>query len=138
VTRIGHLPPAEHAAFYCAQDFTLNVTRADMKAAGYSPSVRLFEAAACGVPIISDRWVGLETVFRIGSEILVAESCDDVLAMLRTITRETRNAIGAAARAAVLERHTCDHRAAELEALLQEVSPNRRRGARRALAAASV
>jgi spore maturation protein CgeB len=138
VMRIEHLPPAEHAAFYCAQDFTLNVTRADMKAAGYSPSVRLFEAAACGVPIISDQWAGLETVFRIGSEILVAESCDDVLAMLRTITRETRNAIGAAARAAVLERHTCDHRAAELEALLQEVSPNRRRGARRALAAASV
>ena len=59
VERIEHLPPSEHAAFYCRQRFTLNVTRADMIRTGWSPSVRLFEAAACGTPIISDRWEGL-------------------------------------------------------------------------------
>jgi spore maturation protein CgeB len=45
VERIEHLPPSEHAEFYAASRFTLNVTRADMIAAGWSPSVRLFEAA---------------------------------------------------------------------------------------------
>ncbi|RYD64293.1 MAG: glycosyltransferase, partial [Verrucomicrobiaceae bacterium] len=60
VERIIHLSPAEHRKFYNAQRFTLNVTRADMIRAGHSPSVRLFEAAACGTPIISDRWTGIE------------------------------------------------------------------------------
>lgn len=60
VERICHLPPAEHRAFYNAQRFTLNVTRADMIRAGHSPSVRLFEAAACGTAIISDLWAGLD------------------------------------------------------------------------------
>src|SRR3954468_16814351 len=66
VERIEHLPPSEHRAFYTRQRFTLNVTRRDMIVAGYSPSVRLFEAAACGTPIISDRWPGLETFFTTG------------------------------------------------------------------------
>ena len=71
VTRIDHLPPSGHCRFYNSQRFTLNVTRADMCEAGYSPSVRLFEAAACGTPIISDYWPGLETIFDLQEEILV-------------------------------------------------------------------
>jgi spore maturation protein CgeB len=126
VARFEHLSPVEHAAFYCAQDFTLNITRADMKAVGYSPSVRLFEAAACGVPIISDRWPGLDTIFRLDDEILVADSTDDVVAMLESTTPEKRRTVGITARAAVLSRHTCDHRAAELEALLETASRNGR------------
>ena len=59
VERIDHLPPGDHAAFYAAQRFTVNVTRAEMVQAGWSPSVRLFEAAACAVPVISDEWEGL-------------------------------------------------------------------------------
>ena len=68
------MPPDRHARFYNAQRFTLNITRADMVAAGWSPSVRLFEAAACGVPVISDAWPGLNEFFRPGSRILVAET----------------------------------------------------------------
>jgi spore maturation protein CgeB len=126
VERIHHLPPAEHAAFYCAQDFTLNVTRADMRAAGYSPSVRLFEAAACGVPIISDPWPGLDTVLRVGAEVLVAEDSAEVLEILRSFGETRRNALAAAARAAVLARHTSDHRARELEQILKSVGARRR------------
>lgn len=63
IERIEHIPPGEHPAFYCSQRYTLNVTRADMVIAGFSPSIRLFEAAACGAPIISDRWPGLESIF---------------------------------------------------------------------------
>jgi spore maturation protein CgeB len=113
--RIDHLAPAEHPAFYAAQRFTVNVTREPMLAAGWSPSVRLFEAAACGVPVISDRWPGLERFFRPGEEILVAGSADEVVELLRGISPDQARAIGAAARARVLADHTPERRAKELE-----------------------
>jgi spore maturation protein CgeB len=114
VERIEHLPPAQHRWFYNSQRFTLNVTRADMIEAGYSPSVRLFEAAACGVPIISDYWEGLGSIFAIGSEILVARTADDVLAILREMSEEERVAIGRRAQQRVQLAHTSAHRAKEL------------------------
>ncbi len=116
VARIDHLPPAEHVAFYSAQRLTLNVTRADMVRAGWSPSVRLFEAAACGVPVVSDWWEGLDAFFVPGEEVLVARSADDVVAHLRGLTDERRAQIGAAARRRVLAEHTAEHRVDELEA----------------------
>jgi spore maturation protein CgeB len=134
VEHTPHLPPAEHCAFYCAQDFTLNVTRADMRAAGYSPSVRLFEAAACGVPIISDPWEGLESFFTVGTEILVAEDTADALAILGNTAEPERRSIAAAARARILSRHTADHRAGELEALLGLAARGRRRAREHAAA----
>ena len=121
VERIEHCPPAEHAAFYSASRFTLNVTRAEMIAAGWSPSVRLFEAAACGTPIVSDRWEGLDSLFEPGTEILLAETADDVVSAL---DRDDA-AIGAAARRMALGAHTAAHRAAELEAHLGEAADAR-------------
>jgi spore maturation protein CgeB len=115
VTREIHLAPREHRAFYNAQRFTLNVTRADMIAAGWSPSVRLFEAAACGTPIVSDAWRGLDELFDVGREILVAREGDDVRRWVRDMPDDERLAIGAAARQRVLAGHTAAHRAAELE-----------------------
>ena len=115
VERVEHLAPDRHRAFYCGQRFTLNVTRADMVRRGYSPSVRLFEAAACGVPIVSDWWPGLETLFRPGEEVFIARSTGEALAILRDVSEEERVAVAAAARARVLAGHTGDHRAAELE-----------------------
>jgi spore maturation protein CgeB len=115
VERIQHLAPTHHRQFYNRQRFTLNITRADMIAAGYSPSVRLFEAAACGTPIISDYWAGLEDVFAIGSEILVAYSADEVLEVLQRTPPALATEIGAAARKRVLSAHSAAHRAAELE-----------------------
>jgi spore maturation protein CgeB len=115
VERIEHLPPKRHRGFYNRQRFTLNITRADMIAAGYSPSVRLFEAAACGTPIVSDAWLGLDTLFRPGREILIAESADEILGLLRDTPDDAAAAIGAAARAHVLAHHTAAHRAEELE-----------------------
>ncbi|PTY08085.1 glycosyltransferase [Opitutaceae bacterium EW11] len=124
VERVHHLPPAGHRRFYNQQRFTLNVTRADMIAAGYSPSVRLFEAAACGVPIVSDAWAGLETFFEIGSEILVARSTDEMLDYLHHLPTARGRAIGEAARNRVLAQHTAAHRAAELEGFLREALHN--------------
>jgi spore maturation protein CgeB len=121
VERITHLSPAEHRAFYNAQRFTLNLTRASMIAAGYSPSVRLFEAAACGTPIISDHWAGLDNFFEPGSEILVARSATDVLGYLRELPEAERLEVGRRARGKVLAAHTAAHRAVELEGFMREV-----------------
>ena len=119
VDRIEHLPPGEHAAFYARQRFTLNVTRPEMIRAGWSPSVRLFEAAACAVPVISDAWEGLGHFFRPGSEILVAESPRAVVDLVLRLTPEEARTIGTAARARVLAEHTPERRAEELETYVQ-------------------
>jgi spore maturation protein CgeB len=115
VERLEHLPPGDHAAFYAAQRFTLNITRADMLATGWSPSVRLFEAAACAVPVISDAWEGLEAFFAPGSEIVVAADGEDVRRTLLDTEESRRRAIGRRARRRVLAEHTARHRAVELE-----------------------
>jgi spore maturation protein CgeB len=115
VKRIQHLEPARHAEFYNTQRFTLNVTRADMVTAGWSPSVRLFEAAACATPILSDSWPGLESFFTLGEEILPVRNAGDVLQYLRDIPERERRALGQRARRRVLAQHTAAHRAEELE-----------------------
>ena len=120
VERVTHLAPREHRAFYCAQRFTLNVTRADMIAAGWSPSVRLFEAAACGTPIISDWWAGLDEVLTPDREILIARDSGDVLRAIRDMDASECRAIGEAARRRVLAAHTAAHRAAEFEGYVSE------------------
>jgi spore maturation protein CgeB len=121
VERIEHLAPASHRRFYNSQKFTLNLTRADMRNAGYSPSVRIFEAAACGTPIISDYWPGLETFFDLEQEILTASSADEVLLYLKEISESQRRAIGERARLRVLATHTSEQRAIELENYVAEV-----------------
>lgn len=114
VAYMEHLPPEQHRRFYNHQRFTLNVTRQDMIKAGHAPSVRLFEAAACGTPIISDWWRGLDEFFALDSEILVAENTNDVIAYLIEMDEAQRHGIAEAARRRVLEAHTAAHRAAEL------------------------
>ena len=120
VARIHHLPPPEHAGFYSSQRFTLNITRADMVRAGWSPSVRLFEAAACAVPVISDMWAGLETIFEPGKEILFTRSPEETLAALRALPEDERRAIGERARRRVLREHTAAHRARAVEEYVRE------------------
>jgi spore maturation protein CgeB len=126
VERIEHLPPADHAGFYSASRWTLNVTRADMIERGWSPSVRLFEAAACATPIISDRWNGLDQLFHSGREIILADTVEDVLSAL---ARDDAAAIGRAAQARILVEHAASRRAEQLEADLRDA---RRAGRRRA------
>jgi spore maturation protein CgeB len=121
VKRIVHLSPARHRAFYNAQRLTLNITRTRMVEAGYSPSVRLFEAAACGTPIISDYWEGLEEFFRPDEEILITRSGKDTLRHLKTLSEADRRLLGERARARVLAEHTAGHRAAQLEGYVYEL-----------------
>jgi spore maturation protein CgeB len=115
VTRITHLPPREHRTFYNSQRYTLNITRADMIRAGWSPSVRLFEAAACGTPIVSDWWDGLDAFFEPGRDILIARSAEDTEMYLHDVDEDERREIGRRGRERVLAGHTAEHRAEELE-----------------------
>jgi spore maturation protein CgeB len=122
VERLEHVAPSEHAAFYCSLRYALNVTRADMLKSGYSPSVRLFEAAACGTPIISDRWPGIERFFEPDREILLASNADEVLAHLREFSEPERRSMAQRARARVLREHSAASRARELSHYLDELA----------------
>jgi spore maturation protein CgeB len=127
VSRIEHLPQHEHPAFYSGQRFTLNITRADMRELGFSPSVRLFEAAACGTPVISDRWPGIETIFEPMNEILLVSDTNEVRQILEHLTEDRRLSIAENARRRILVEHTPDHRARQLETYYLEAAARRRR-----------
>ena len=130
VERIEHLPASEHRHFYNSQKFTLNVTRRDMIRSGYSPSVRLFEAGACGIPILTDQWPGLQTFYEPFSEILPVRSGADLASYLG-MPEEQRRQVGARARQRTLRFHTAAVRAREFEAYVnasvERISSSKRR-----------
>jgi spore maturation protein CgeB len=115
---VRHVPPAEHPAFYSSSRATLNVTRAPMARYGYCPSGRLFEAAACETPIVSDGWEGLDEFFEPGQELLVAESASDVIEALSR-TPEDLERVGKSARERALGEHTAGQRSRQLLSLLE-------------------
>ena len=115
---IPHVPPGEHAAFYSSCGATLNVTRAAMAGVGYCPSGRLFEAAACEAPIVSDWWEGLDEFFDPGRELLVARRSEDVIDALERSPEELRH-IGKSARERALDAHTSRHRTRQLIEFLE-------------------
>lgn len=122
VDRWEHLAPEEHSAFYSSADFTLNLTRQAMLQWGYSPQGRIFEAALCATPVISDAWPGLEEFLEPGREVLVARSDADVTAILTGMSRDEAKRIGRRARQRVIEEHSGERRAREIEMLLEDVS----------------
>jgi spore maturation protein CgeB len=108
-----HVPPPAHPAFYCSSKLTLNVTRGAMAARGYCPSGRLFEAAACATPILSDTFEGLDTFFEPGRELLVARTTEEAAEAVRLPAAELAR-IGSAARERVLAEHTSEVRAIQM------------------------
>jgi spore maturation protein CgeB len=122
VDYVDHLAPDDHPLFYGGQRFTLNITRKNMAEAGYSPSVRLFEAAACGVPILTDRWEGMDEFFAPGKEVLVVRNTHEVVAYLCNLPETERQHVASRARARVLAQHTADARARQLESYITAAS----------------
>lgn len=122
VDRMIHISPPDHPAFYCSSRFTLNLTRKDMVAAGYSPSVRLFEASACGAAIMSDVWCGMEEFLTPGEEVLLPSDEYEVVSILTGMSEHERVRMGQRARERILAEHTSDHRAQELEKIIERVS----------------
>lgn len=134
VRHIVHLNPRWHPHLYSSSRLILNVTRRDMVLAGYSPSVRLFEAAACAAAIVSDNWPGLDAFFEPGREILLPASADEMVRYLRELHEDELREIGLAAQRRVLSAHTSQQRAKEFEAEVEAA----RRGERVALLKSSV
>ena len=126
VEHIFHLEPKYHPALYSSSDLVLNVTRREMVIAGYSPSVRLFEAAACGATIVSDAWPGLDSFFTPGEEILLPTSATDVV---HWIDEGPMPEIGSRARERVLSQHAATVRAAEFERAVTSMSVSERASA---------
>jgi spore maturation protein CgeB len=118
---VRHMPPPEHPAFFCSSRLTLNVTRRAMAEMGYCPSGRLFEAAACGTPVLSDWWEGLDAFFEPGREVLIARSTEDAVNAIELTDAELAK-VARAARERALNEHTADHRARELEQAMEGVS----------------
>jgi len=115
VRRIKHLSPRWHPHFYSSSRLTLNLTRKEMVRTGFSPSVRLFEAAACGTPIVSDTWPGLDTFFRLGEEILIAKDSAEIVSLLKNSDESDLRRIGDRGRGRVLAEHSSSRRAEEFE-----------------------
>jgi spore maturation protein CgeB len=112
-----HVAPSDHPAFFCSSRLTLNITRAAMAQMGYCPSGRLFEAAACGVPLLSDWWEGLDEFLTPGQEVLLTRGTEDTLAAVSASDAELAR-LAAAARERVLSEHTAAQRAQDFEAAL--------------------
>jgi spore maturation protein CgeB len=117
---VRHMPPPQHPAFFSSSRLTLNVTRKAMAAYGCCPSGRLFEAAACGCPVLSDTWDGLDAFYTPGEEILIASNSEDAVAAMELSDSEIRR-IALAARQRTLAEHTSEKRAIDFEDAVQDV-----------------
>lgn len=122
LTYLEHLPETNHVDFYNRQHCNLVLARSDRRLLGYTPSKRLLAAAACGVPILTDKWAGLETFFEPQREVFVVENCHDVLDILYAVNEQDRLKLGAYARERVLAEHTTIHRTQQLLSFWQEVA----------------
>ncbi|MCA1424354.1 glycosyltransferase [Bradyrhizobium sp. NBAIM16] len=121
---VRHLPPSEHAPFFASSRLTLNVTRRAMAEMGWCPSGRLFEAAACGAPLLSDDWPGIADFFAPGGEILIARDEHDALAALAMPDAELRR-MALRAYERTMDQHTSDKRARELISMLEQMTSSR-------------
>jgi spore maturation protein CgeB len=121
---VRHLPPSEHASFFASSRLTLNVTRRAMAEMGWCPSGRLFEAAACGAPLLSDDWPGIGDFFTPGEELLIAHQASDTLAALDMADTDLKR-MAQRAYERTMDQHTSDKRASELTSLLEQAAAGR-------------
>jgi spore maturation protein CgeB len=123
VRYVGHVYTRDHNAFNCTPTAVLNVNRESMARYGFSPPTRVFEAAGAGACLITDEWEGIELFLEPDREVIVARSGNEVAERLGALTPEKARAMGAAARQRILSEHTYDHRAAQVESLLDSLRP---------------
>jgi spore maturation protein CgeB len=116
----GHVYTKDHNAFNCTPRAVLNISRNSMAKFGFSPATRVFEAAGAGACIITDYWKGIEAFFEPGEEILVANNGQEVEKILASLSSKKAEQIGEAAYKKVLAKHTYEHRAELLEAVISE------------------
>ena len=121
LTYLEYLPETNLVDFYNRQQCTLVLSRADRKRMGYTPTRRLLAAAACGVPVLTDAWDGIDYFFEPHREVFCVNDEQDVLDVLYGKEEGHRGKLGGEARRRVLDQHTTGHRAEELLRYLAEI-----------------
>jgi spore maturation protein CgeB len=121
VQHFEHVSPGDHPALYSSSRLTLNITRNDMARWGFCPSGRFFEAAACGTPMVTDWFEGLEHFFDCERELMIAHTAEDVIAAIDLPDSELAT-MSARARERTLCEHTGERRAYELISALERAS----------------
>ena len=91
------------------------------------PTIRVFEALACGIPLVSAPWQDDENLFRTGTDFLMAKDPAEMQRLIRAVRDDAglRSSLAQHGLETVLARHTCSHRADELLAILGRVAQSR-------------
>jgi spore maturation protein CgeB len=123
VRYVGHVYTRDHNAFNCTPTAVLNVNRESMARYGFSPPTRVFEAAGAGACLITDHWEGIELFLEPDREVIVARSGGEVADRLDALTTAEARQMGLVAQRRIQAEHTYDHRAAQVEELLDALRP---------------
>lgn len=115
---LAQVPEIDISSVYRVSRLTLTLAPSAAADMGYCPTSSMFEAAACGIPVLSDDWDGLDYFFEPEREILVARTTGHVMDAL-ALAKDRLAQIGRAGRDRVLATHTAARRALELENILE-------------------
>lgn len=127
----GWIANAEVPRAFASHRVTVHVPRRPyVEALPGIPTIRVFEALACGIPLICAPWHDAEGLFRPGRDYLEADSGEAMTAHLRAVLadRDLAASLSADGLETVLNRHTCDHRAAELLDICRDLAAASRKG----------
>ena len=119
------LPNFEVPQTFAEYRFTVHVPRRPYATALPGvPTIRVFEALACGIPLVSAPWADSEGLFRADRDFLFAHNGGEMKQHLRALLHEPAlaDALAASGRETILARHTCAHRIDELQTVLQEIN----------------
>lgn len=119
----GYLPNLDGPATYAASRITMHIPRQQYRLAMNGiPTIRVFEALACGIPLVSAPWTDTEHLFRDG-DFTTVHTTQEMVTALRRLLCDKKAAEEQAARglATVLAHHTCAHRAEQLTSICEEL-----------------
>ena len=121
----GYLPNLSAPELYSRSVLSLHVPRRQYSNGLQGvPTIRVFEALACGAPLICAPWHDAEGLFQPGEDYVVVASGAEMQAEIQHLIRDesARRQIGAHGRDTILRRHTCAHRAQQLVAICEELA----------------
>ena len=122
---LGHVPTRDHNSVNCSARMVLNINRASMAIFGYAPPTRVFEVAGSGSCLLCDDWPGMEECFKVGREVLIVRSAEDVVNALRNNDAHSARQYGAALRERALRDHTYAIRTRKVEQVLEQLRQQR-------------
>jgi spore maturation protein CgeB len=120
----GWLPNYEVPQIFSRFKLTIHIPRRPyVKALPGIPTIRVFEALACGIPLISAPWNDIESLFTPGKDFLIANTGEEMKRHLQDLLQDEqkRKELALHGRQTILKRHTCTHRVDELLKIYTEL-----------------